>query len=63
MRWDRAAVHWKGLKAQIGPQQSSLSDDDLQMLEARKNALISEFEQLYGIMRDEAGVRAPSSGR
>ncbi len=54
MNWDLAAGQWKQLRAQLKSKWAKLTDDDLQSLDAKKDALIGKLQERYGLLRDEA---------
>ena len=54
MNWDRIAGEWKQLKGKVQAKWAKLTDDDLQAVAARKDALVGKIQERYGILRDEA---------
>ncbi len=54
MNWKLAAGEWKQLKAEMKSKWAKLTDDNLQALEAKKDALVGKIQQRYGVLRDEA---------
>jgi uncharacterized protein YjbJ (UPF0337 family) len=54
MNWDVIAGDWKQLKAHIKSKWAKLTDDDVQTLEAKKDAIVGKIQERYGIKRDEA---------
>ena len=54
MNWDRIAGQWKQIGAQVKAKWAKLTDDDLRMASAKKDALIGKIQERYGLLRDEA---------
>lgn len=54
MNWDQVAGQWKQWKAHAKSKWSKLTDDDLQNVAAKKDALIGKLQERYGIFKDEA---------
>jgi len=54
MNWDRIEGEWKDVRSHIKAKWAKLTDDDLKMVEAKKDELVGKVQQRYGIMRDEA---------
>ena len=54
MNWDVIAGDWKQIKAHIKSKWAKLTDDDLQALEAKKDAIVGKIQERYGVKRDEA---------
>jgi uncharacterized protein YjbJ (UPF0337 family) len=54
MNWDRFEGEWKEFRGRIKTKWAKLTDDDLKMVEAKKDELIGKVQQRYGILREEA---------
>jgi uncharacterized protein YjbJ (UPF0337 family) len=54
MNWDRVQGEWQALRAQVKSKWAKLTDDDLKMISAKKDALVGKIQERYGILRDEA---------
>lgn len=54
MNWDQVAGQWKDVKGQVKTTWAKLTDDDVTMLDAKKDSLVGKIQQRYGIMKDEA---------
>jgi uncharacterized protein YjbJ (UPF0337 family) len=54
MNWDRIAGEWKQIGARVKAKWAKLTDDDLNAVGARKDALIGKIQERYGILREEA---------
>jgi uncharacterized protein YjbJ (UPF0337 family) len=58
MNWDKVEGEWKQLKGHIKAKWAKLTDDDLKMLEAKKDALVGKLQERYGVAREEAERQA-----
>jgi len=54
MNWDQVEGQWKQLTSQVKTKWAKLTDDDLQMLGAKKHELVGKIQERYGIMKDAA---------
>ena len=54
MNWDEIQGNWKKFKGDIKERWGRLTDDDLDMIEGRRDKLTGELQRIYGIERDEA---------
>jgi uncharacterized protein YjbJ (UPF0337 family) len=54
MNWDRIEGNWKQFKGQARQQWGKLTDDELDMVEGRREELVGRIQEKYGIARDEA---------
>jgi uncharacterized protein YjbJ (UPF0337 family) len=54
MNWDRIEGNWKQFKGKVKSQWGKLTDDDLQLLEGKKDQLVGKVQERYGIRKDEA---------
>jgi uncharacterized protein YjbJ (UPF0337 family) len=54
MNQDQAAGKWKQFKGKVKEQWGKLTDDDLQMVEGKRDQLIGRLQERYGIARDDA---------
>jgi uncharacterized protein YjbJ (UPF0337 family) len=57
MNWDRIAGNWKQFKGNVKARWGELTDDDLEQIEGRREALSGRIQERYGIARDEAERR------
>ena len=57
MNWDRIEGNWKQFKGKVKAEWGKLTDDDLTMLDGKKDTLIGKIQERYGIKRDEAERR------
>jgi uncharacterized protein YjbJ (UPF0337 family) len=53
MNWDTVAGNWKQYQGKIKQQWGKLTDDDLIVVEGRREALVGRIQERYGIAKDE----------
>ena len=58
MNWDQVEGQWKQIKGSAKQQWGTLTDDDLDVIDGKKDELIGKIQQRYGIQREEAMKRA-----
>jgi uncharacterized protein YjbJ (UPF0337 family) len=54
MNWDRIQGEWKQLSSQVRAKWAKLTDEDMKIVSAKKDALVGKVQERYGILRDEA---------
>ena len=54
MSWDRIEGSWKQLRGKIREQWGKLTDDDLDVIAGRRDALLGKIQETYGIAKEEA---------
>jgi uncharacterized protein YjbJ (UPF0337 family) len=54
MNWDRIEGNWKTFKGQAKQQWGKLTDDDLDVIEGRRDELEGRLQQSYGYEKDRA---------
>ena len=54
MNWDRIEGDWKKLKGRIKQQWGKLTDDDIDVIDGRREELIGRLQNAYGVARDDA---------
>jgi uncharacterized protein YjbJ (UPF0337 family) len=54
MNWDRIEGNWKQFTGKVQQQWGKLTDDDLQLVEGRRNELVGRIQERYGYARDRA---------
>ena len=54
MNWDRIEGGWKQFKGKAREQWGRLTDDDVKVIEGRRDKLVGKIQERYGIERDEA---------
>ena len=58
MNWDLVEGKWKQLKGKAREKWGQLTDDDLDEVAGRREALVGRIQERYGIARDEAEKQA-----
>ena len=54
MNWERIEGSWKQLKGRVREQWGELTDDDIDVVNGRRDQLLGKLEERYGIAKDEA---------
>src|SRR6185436_19288688 len=54
MNWDQIEGTWKQIRGKAREQWGKLTDDDLDVVAGRRDALIGKVQERYGIAREEA---------
>jgi uncharacterized protein YjbJ (UPF0337 family) len=54
MNWDRIEGNWKQLKGKAQQKWGELTNDDLDVVQGRKDELVGRLQKRKGIARDEA---------
>ena len=54
MNWDQIKGKWKQAKGQAQQQWGKLTDDDLDVINGKREELIGRIQEHYGIEKDEA---------
>lgn len=54
MNWDRIAGNWKQAKGKVREKWGKLTDDDLDVIEGKREQLAGRLQLAYGIAKDEA---------
>ena len=54
MNWDIVQGNWTQWKGRLKEKWGDLTDDDIQMLDGRKDQLAGKIQERYGIARDQA---------
>lgn len=54
MNWDRIEGNWKQFKGEIKERWGKLTDDDLDVVDGRRDQLIGLLQKRYGYARDRA---------
>lgn len=60
MNWDIAKGNWKQFKGQVQQKWGKLTDDDLDVVDGKREELIGRLQERYGYARDEAEREADS---
>jgi uncharacterized protein YjbJ (UPF0337 family) len=54
MNWDRIEGNWKEFKGKVKERWGKLTDDDLEVVEGRRDQLAGQIRKRYGLAKDEA---------
>ena len=54
MNWDRVEGNWKQFKGQIKEGWGKLTDDDISVINGKRDQLIGKIQERYGCAKDEA---------
>ena len=54
MNWDQIEGNWKQLKGNILQQWAKLTDDDLDLVNGKREELAGKIQEAYGVSKDEA---------
>jgi uncharacterized protein YjbJ (UPF0337 family) len=54
MNWDRVEGNWNTFKGQVKQQWGKLTDDDLDVINGKRDELVGRIQNAYGLARDEA---------
>ena len=54
MNWDQIEGTWRQVRGKAREQWGKLTDDDLDVVAGRREALIGKVQERYGIAREEA---------
>ncbi len=54
MNWDIVEGNWKQFKGNVKAQWGKLTDDHLDVIAGKRDALAGRIQEIYGITREEA---------
>lgn len=54
MNWDRIEGNWKQLKGQVKEGWGKLTDDDISIINGKRDQLVGKIQERYGCAKDEA---------
>ena len=54
MNWDRVEGNWKQFKGKAKQQWGNLTNDDLDVVEGKRDQLAGKLQERYGVAKDEA---------
>lgn len=54
MNWDRIEGNWKQFRGRVKEEWGELTNDDLDVVEGKRTALVGRIQERYGKQRDEA---------
>ena len=58
MNWDQVEGKWKQYKGQAKEKWGKLTDDDLDVVDGRRQQLVGRLQERYGIAKDAAEKQA-----
>ena len=58
MNWDQVEGKWKQVKGQTKEKWGKLTDDDLDIIDGRRQQLVGRLQERYGIGKDVAEKQA-----
>jgi uncharacterized protein YjbJ (UPF0337 family) len=54
MNWTQVEGKWGQLKGQVRSKWAKLSDDDIGVLDGKRETLVGKLQERYGILKEEA---------
>ncbi len=57
MNWDRVQGNWKQLKGRVREEWGKLTDDDLEVIQGKRDRLVGKLQVRYALLREEAEQR------
>ena len=54
MNWDQVKGNWKQFRGKVKEQWGHLTDDELDVIDGRRDMLIGKVQEAYGISKDQA---------
>ncbi len=54
MNWEQVEGQWKQLKGTVKSKWAKLTDDDVSLLDGKKDSLLGRIQERYGVAKDEA---------
>jgi uncharacterized protein YjbJ (UPF0337 family) len=54
MNWDQIAGNWKQFKGTVKEKWGNLTDDDLEVIEGKKDQLVGRLQERYGYTKEQA---------
>ena len=58
MNWDQFQGKWKQYKGNVKEQWGKLTDDDIDIINGKRQQLVGRLQERYGIAKEEAEKRA-----
>jgi uncharacterized protein YjbJ (UPF0337 family) len=58
MNWDTIKGQWKQFKGKVKEKWGDLTDDDLNVIDGKKDQLVGKLQERYGYTKDEAEKEA-----
>jgi uncharacterized protein YjbJ (UPF0337 family) len=53
MNWDQVEGNWKKFKGQVKQRWGKLTDDDLDVIDGKREELVGRLQHLYGNRRED----------
>lgn len=60
MNSDQIAGNWKQMKGKVKEQWGKLTDDDITVIEGKRDQLVGRVQERYGIAKDKAEEQVKS---
>ena len=54
MNWDQVKGNWKQFRGKVKEQWGHLTDDELDVIDGRRDMLIGKVQEAYGISKEQA---------
>ena len=54
MNWDQASGMWHQFKGSVRERWGKLTDDDLAVIDGKRDRLVGKIQERYGLSRDQA---------
>jgi len=54
MNWDQVSGQWKQIKGRAKVKWGKLTDDELDVVEGKRDQLVGKIQERYGIAKDKA---------
>ena len=54
MNWDQAQGKWTQLKGSVKEKWGKLTDDDLKVIDGKKDRLVGKIQERYGVTKENA---------
>jgi uncharacterized protein YjbJ (UPF0337 family) len=54
MNWDQVAGNWKQFKGTVKEKWGKLTDDDLEVIQGKKDQLVGRLQERYGYTKEQA---------
>lgn len=58
MNWDQVSGQWKETKGRIKEKWGKLTDDDLDVIDGKRQQLVGKIQQRYGLAKEAAENQA-----
>ena len=54
MNWDQIEGNWKKIKGEVKARWGKLTDDDLDIIEGKREKLVGKLQEKYGYTKEKA---------